>query len=82
MQHFYTKLPCQKILLTQIEWGTQDGPITKFFFYLAFLSGIFTIYGTAGEWGHIDIFITCFIASLLAVEGDQKQYPWYSQFNL
>ena len=28
-QHFYTKLPCQKLMLRQIEWGVQIGPITK-----------------------------------------------------
>ena len=29
MQHFHTKLLCQKPLLRQMEWGVQDGPITK-----------------------------------------------------
>ena len=27
--HFYTKLPCQKPLLRQVEWGVQNGHITK-----------------------------------------------------
>ena len=26
---FHTKLPCQKPMLRQIEWGVQNGPITK-----------------------------------------------------
>ena len=29
MQHFYTKLLYQKPMLRQIEWGVQNGPITK-----------------------------------------------------
>ena len=29
MQHFITKLACQKSLFRQIEWGVQNGPITK-----------------------------------------------------
>ena len=29
MQYFNTKLPCQKSMLTQIEWGVQNGPSTK-----------------------------------------------------
>ena len=29
MQHFHTKLPCHKPMSRQIEWGVQDGPITK-----------------------------------------------------
>ena len=29
MQHFHTKLPCQKPILRQIEWGVQNGPTTK-----------------------------------------------------
>ena len=29
LQPFYTKLPCQKPILRQIEWGVQNGPITK-----------------------------------------------------
>ena len=28
-QYFYAKLPCQKSVLRQIEWGVQSGPITK-----------------------------------------------------
>ena len=28
-QNFHTKLPCQKPVLRQIEWGVQKGPITK-----------------------------------------------------
>ena len=28
-QHFHTKLPSQKPMLSQIEWGLQDAPITK-----------------------------------------------------
>ena len=28
-QHFHTELLCQKPILTQIEWGVQNGPITK-----------------------------------------------------
>ena len=28
-QHFYTKLLCQKPMLGQIEWGAQNGLITK-----------------------------------------------------
>ena len=28
-QHFRTKLPCQKPMLIQIEWGVQNRPITK-----------------------------------------------------
>ena len=27
-QHFHTKLPYQKLMLRQIEWGVQNGPIT------------------------------------------------------
>ena len=27
-QYFHAKLPCQKPMLRQIEWGVQDGPIT------------------------------------------------------
>ena len=27
--HFHTKLPCQKPMLRQIEWGIQNRPITK-----------------------------------------------------
>ena len=26
---FHTKLPCQKLMLRQIEWGVQKRPITK-----------------------------------------------------
>ena len=29
MQNFYTKLPCEKPILSQIEWGVQNGPTTK-----------------------------------------------------
>ena len=29
MQHFHTKLPCQKLILRQIEWLVQNGPIKK-----------------------------------------------------
>ena len=29
VQNFHTKLPCQKPMLRQIEWGVQNGPITK-----------------------------------------------------
>ena len=28
-QHFYAKLPLQKTMLKQIEWGVQNGTITK-----------------------------------------------------
>ena len=28
-QHSHTKLPCQKLMIRQIEWGVQNGPITK-----------------------------------------------------
>ena len=28
-QHFHTKLLCHKPVLRQIEWGVQDGSITK-----------------------------------------------------
>ena len=28
-QLFHTKLICQKLMLKQIEWGAQNGPITK-----------------------------------------------------
>ena len=28
-QHFHTKLPYQKLMLRQIEWGVQNGPNTK-----------------------------------------------------
>ena len=28
-QQFHTKLPCQKPMLSQIEWGVQNEPITK-----------------------------------------------------
>ena len=28
-QHFHTKLPCQKLLLRQIEYGVHNGTITK-----------------------------------------------------
>ena len=30
-QHFHTKLPCQKPMLRQIEWGVQNWPITQKF---------------------------------------------------
>ena len=33
--HFHTKLPCRKPMLRNIEWGLQNGPITK----NGFLSG-------------------------------------------
>ena len=29
MYNFCTKLPCQKLILRLIEWGVQNGPITK-----------------------------------------------------
>ena len=29
MQHFHTKLLCQKSMLRQIKWGVQNGPITN-----------------------------------------------------
>ena len=29
VQHFHTKLPSQKAVSRQIEWGVQNGPITK-----------------------------------------------------
>ena len=29
MQHYHTKLLCQKPMLRQIEWGVQDGSIAK-----------------------------------------------------
>ena len=29
VQHFYTKLPCQKPKLKLIKWGVQNGLITK-----------------------------------------------------
>ena len=29
MPHFHTKLPCQKLMLRQIELGVQDGPTKK-----------------------------------------------------
>ena len=29
MQHFHTKLLCQKLMLRQIKWGVQNGPIKK-----------------------------------------------------
>ena len=29
MHHFHTKLPYQKPMLRQIEWGVQNGPITN-----------------------------------------------------
>ena len=29
LHHFHTKLPCQELTLTQIEWGVQNAPITK-----------------------------------------------------
>ena len=29
MQHFHKKLICQRPILRQIEWGVQNGPITK-----------------------------------------------------
>ena len=29
MHIFHTKLSCHKPLLRQIEWGVQNGPITK-----------------------------------------------------
>ena len=46
--HIHTKLPSQKPMLRQIEWGVQNGPITKntvlpvstfflFFFFLKIL---------------------------------------------
>ena len=44
--HIHTKLPSQKPMLRQIEWGVQNGPITKntvlpvsifFIFYLKIL---------------------------------------------
>ena len=28
-QLFHTELPCQNPMLRQIEWGVQNGPITK-----------------------------------------------------
>ena len=28
-QHFHTKLPCQKLLLRQIEYGVHNGTIAK-----------------------------------------------------
>ena len=28
-QHFHTIMPCQMPILKQIEWGVQNGPITK-----------------------------------------------------
>ena len=28
-QHFHTKLSCQKLVLTQLEWGVQNRTITK-----------------------------------------------------
>ena len=28
-QHFHKKLPCQRPMLRQIEWGVQNGPTTK-----------------------------------------------------
>ena len=28
-QHFHRKLPCQKLMLRQIEWGVQNGPFPK-----------------------------------------------------
>ena len=28
-QHFHTELLCQNPLLRQMEWGVQNGPITK-----------------------------------------------------
>ena len=28
-QHFLTKFPCQKLMLKQIEWEVENGPITK-----------------------------------------------------
>ena len=44
-QHFHAKLPCQKSMLGQIEWGIQNRPITKSgvltgntFFFLNFVS--------------------------------------------
>ena len=43
---FYVKLLCQKPMLRQIDWGVQNGPITKkgfspvtnFFFFESFVS--------------------------------------------
>ena len=29
MQHFHTKLPCQKLILRQTEWAVQNGPVMK-----------------------------------------------------
>ena len=29
MQHFHTKLLCQKPMLRQIEWGVPNGPTTN-----------------------------------------------------
>ena len=29
VQHYHTKLPCQQLMLRQIEWVVKDGPFTK-----------------------------------------------------
>ena len=30
MQHFHTKIPCQKPMLRQTDWGAQSEPFAKY----------------------------------------------------
>ena len=40
MQHFHTKLPCEKPMLRLIEWGVQNEPIAKSGFYILAATGL------------------------------------------
>ena len=31
LQHFHTELPSEKLMLSQIEWGVQNGSLLQFF---------------------------------------------------
>ena len=54
MQHFHTKLLCQKLMLRQIEWGVQNGP---WWWSVIYLGMVLQTYVTYNDMAMLRCFI-------------------------